>query len=53
MGKDGVDSPGSGSRLLAGCCECGNEHWVSENVRDFLTNRGIVRFSRTVLRGVI
>jgi hypothetical protein len=21
----GVDSPGSGSELLAGCCECGDE----------------------------
>jgi hypothetical protein len=25
VGGCGVDSPGSGKRSLAGCCECGDE----------------------------
>jgi hypothetical protein len=38
---------------VAGCCECGNELWVTHNAVNYLTILGPVAFlGRTLLHGV-
>jgi len=34
VGRCGVDASGSGHGLVAGCCEQGNEPWVSIRKQD-------------------